>query len=242
MNRLLLATLVVSLAAHASVFAPMARLFDQSSPAAVYDDGEGTDSFKMEQGIALEGIVQGEAAERIEVAEVAPMVAQETPPPVAKPIEPELDTVLTATESPVEAQKAAEQPPPPDLQPPEVKPVEVAAVEQAAQVEMFAEKSAGKAQDGSRTQARLQYAGQLNKAIRKVRIGAFKNFGTVTVQFEIDRTGKLLTRKILASSGNDVLDQKAIDWIDKAEFPPLPDALNTREVFTIPLIFQRANG
>ncbi|MBX9926858.1 MAG: energy transducer TonB, partial [Hyphomicrobiaceae bacterium] len=73
-----------------------------------------------------------------------------------------------------------------------------------------------------------------------VRIGAFKNFGTVTVQFEVDRSGRLLTRKVLESSGHQALDQKAIDWIDKAEFPPLPDALNAREVFTIPLIFQRA--
>ncbi|NJM54916.1 MAG: hypothetical protein HC841_02425 [Verrucomicrobiae bacterium] len=142
MSRLLPATIVVSVAAHLAVFAPAILAFDPTKPdATVYDEGTGSDSFKVEQGIAIEGVSYGEAAERVEVAEVAPQVAAPTPPPLVEPpVEPELSNVITATESPVEVAKVAEEPPPP---PKEVVPVEVATIDQAAQVELFAEKSSG---------------------------------------------------------------------------------------------------
>ncbi len=241
MSRLLSITVIVSLAAHLSVFAPVLLTFDPARPSATaYDEGSGSDSFKIEQGLAIEGVSYGDAAERVEVAEVAPLVAAPTPPPdVEPPVEPELSNVVTATESPVEVAKVAEEPPPPPpLEP--VVPVEVATVEQAAQAELFAEKSSGAAQDGGRAKARDKYAGVLNKALGRVRVGAFKTFGTVTLEFELDRSGKLLSRQIVRSSGNASLDKQALDMIDRAVFPPLPDALGTRELFTVPLEFKRA--
>lgn len=234
---LTIATLLVSLAAHAAVFVPVAWM-PVRGPAAVYDDGTGSDSFRIEQGIAIEGVSQGEAAERVEVAEVAPTLAAPAPVQEVKPVEDDTKSVITAAESPVEVAKAVEEPPPPEP----VKPQEVAAIEQPAQVEMFAEKSAGKAQDGGKAKAREQYAGQLNKSLRKVRVGQFRAFGTVTLQFELDRSGKLISRQILTSSGNAALDRQALDWIERAEFPPLPEALGNRELFTVPLQFQKAAG
>lgn len=238
MSRLTLATFLVSLAAHGAVFVPVMSLIQRPGPSAIYDDGESSDALRLEQGIVIEGISQGEAAERIEVAEVAPIIS--APPPVLenKPVEPDLQGLIVATESPVEVAKTTEEPVP--LPPEPVKPMVVAAIEQAAQVEMFAEKSAGKAQDGGKTKAREKYAGDLNKALRKVRIGVFQAFGTVTLQFELDRTGKLLSRQVVESSGNSALDQKALDWLDRADFPPLPEALGSRELFTVPLKFQKA--
>ncbi|NJM54915.1 MAG: energy transducer TonB [Verrucomicrobiae bacterium] len=80
----------------------------------------------------------------------------------------------------------------------------------------------------------------LNKALGRVRVGAFKTFGTVTLEFELDRTGKLMSRQIIRSSGDASLDKQALDMIDRAVFPPLPDALGGREMFTVPLEFKRA--
>lgn len=236
MSRLTFATFVLSLAAHGAVFLPVAWVLERGVNAAVYDEGEGSDAFKLEQGISIEGISQGEAAERVEVAESAPAVAATAPAPEVKPLETEPQSLITASESPVEVATTVEEPPPPEP----VKPQEVAAADQPAQVEMFAEKSAGKAQEGGKSKAREQYAGQLNKSLRKVRIGQFKAFGTVTLQFELDRGGKLLSRQVLQSSGNPGLDKQAIEWIDRAEFPPLPDALGNRELFTVPLQFQKS--
>jgi len=237
LNRLWIATFLTSLGLHAAVVAPMVLVIERGSTAQIYDEGSGNDSFKIEQGIAIEAISQGEAAERVEVAEVAPMVAAATPQVIeTKPLEPELKDVISATESAVEVAKAPDEPPPPVP----VQPQEVAMLDQAAQTEMFAEKSAGKAQEGGKTKAREQYAGQLNKALRKVRVSRFTSFGTVTLQFELDRTGKLLTRQVLQTSGNPALDKQALDWIDRAEFPPLPDALGNRELFVVPLSFTKA--
>lgn len=242
MSRLLASTFAVSLAAHLAAFAPVLltlvlSLYTGATPA-VYDEGTGTDSFRIEQGILIEGVSQGDAAERVEVAEVAPLVAAEAPKPIVeqKPDDLILKDVIQATESPAEVVKAAEEPPPPEP----VKPVEVAAVEQAAQQELFSERSAAKAQDGSRVEARNKYAGSLNKALGRVRIGRFSSFGRVVIQFELDRSGKLISRQVLQSSGDPALDNRALDWMDRAEFPPLPEALNSRELFTVPLEFKRA--
>lgn len=262
MSRLMMAMVLLSAALHGLVVMPAVVVFESGAKRRVYDAGSGDDAFILEQGLTLEGLSFGDAAERVEIAEVTPTVAEATPPKpeVIRPVEPELQPVIGATESPVEIARASEvpqppaevppepvearEPPPPEPPPPPPEPVaprQTASIEQAAQAEAFADRSAGKAQDGGKAEARELYAGQLARSLRKVRVGKFKSFGTVILQFELDRSGAIVNRQILRSSGNAALDQQALDWLDRADFPRLPDTLGDREVFTVPLEFKKAS-
>jgi protein TonB len=245
---------MVSLALHGVVGAVLVWRPDLVSSAR-YDDGSGTGMVTRERGITVEGLSFGDAAERIEVAEVAPSVAAAAAPPEVVPsLEEPLAGLITATESPTEVAATVEDPPP--LPPPDpVRPTEVAveeppptpltppqtaAVDQAAQVEMFAERDAGQAQDAGRAEEKQRYAGQLNRALGRVRVGRFAGAGEVVIQFELDRAGKVVARSVLSSSGNPALDRLAVDWLDRARFPPLPSGLGERELFTIPMRFERS--
>lgn len=50
--------------------------------------------------------------------------------------------------------------------------------------------------------------------------------GEVVVELQLDGSGKLKSKKIIQSSGHNVLDEKALDMVDKAApFPAPPDTL-----------------
>jgi protein TonB len=64
--------------------------------------------------------------------------------------------------------------------------------------------------------------------------------GEVIVELLLDGNGKLKSKKILTSSGFDVLDKQALDMIDKAApFPSPPEALRGSSFsITVPIPFK----
>ncbi len=242
MNQLSIMTWLGSLALHVLVALPLFVSFSLGSPNRVYDQGTGDDAFKLEQGITIDAVSFGDAAERVEIAEVAPIIANPTPPtPVeeVKPIEPELKDVVTATESPTETVAAREEPAP--VEPP--KPQEVAVLDQAAQEELFTEKSAGEAQEGGKATALTAYVGKMHGALQRVKApmpnGAV---GQVTLGFTLSPEGKVLASDIIQSSGVPAVDKAALAWLERAVFPPLPEILGGGQRFNVPLTFKRKTG
>jgi TonB family protein len=238
MGRLSTMTWVGSLALHALVFSPLVVWTARTAPSQVYDDGAGQDAYKLDQGITIETISFGDAVERVELAEAAPLVANPTPPPPVvetKPVEPELKDVITATQSTAETIKATDEPPP--LVP--VKPQEVALADQAAQPEVYLEKSSGAAQDGGRASELSAYAKQINGALSRVSVNAAGVSGRVEVELQLSPGGKVLGVKIEKSSGVPAADKLALEMVAKATFPPLPDALSNQEFFSVPIGFNR---
>jgi TonB family protein len=49
------------------------------------------------------------------------------------------------------------------------------------------------------------------------------SYGTVTIRFYIDRTGKVLAPHIISNSGNEALASASMQAILEAHFPPIPD-------------------
>ncbi|MEQ1696782.1 MAG: TonB family protein [Hyphomicrobiaceae bacterium] len=240
MNRLSATTWIASLGLHGLLLLPLVS-FAASGPREIYDEGTGNDAFRLEQGIAIDMISFGDAAERIEIAEVAPIIANPTPPPVveAKIIEPELKDVITATQSPTETVTASEEPPP--LEQP--KPQEVAVIEQAAQVAVLAEKSAGQAQHGGKATALTAYVGKIHGALQRSKASVVNGgVGQVTLAFTLNANGKLIDREVIKSSGVASLDKAALDWLERADFPPLPGLLGSGQRFNVPLTFKRKSS
>ncbi len=63
--------------------------------------------------------------------------------------------------------------------------------------------------------------------------------GRPTVRFEIDREGRLLSYRLLSSSGNAALDEGALATVERADpFPPLPKEIRGEtKIFDVPVNF-----
>ncbi len=239
MNRLSATTWIASIGLHGLLLLPLVG-FAAAGPREIYDDGAGTDAFRLEQGITIDMVSFGDAAERVEIAEAAPMIANPVLPPVVetKPDDPDLKKVITAALSPTETVTAADDPP---VEQP--KPQDVAVQNQAAQVAMIAEKSAGQAQDGGKATALTAYVGKIHGALQKAKASvANGGTGQVTLGFTLDANGKIVERQVIKSSGVAALDKAAVDWLDRADFPPLPGLLGSGQRFNVPLTFKRKSG
>ncbi len=234
-----LSTWTLSLALHGLVLLPLVS-FGSSGAQTVYDEGAGNDAFRLEQGMTIEAVSFGDAVERVEIAEVAPMIAQALPPPLldAKPVEPDLTKVITAINSPVETAAVIETPPP-DM----VRPNEVAERDAAAQVAILTEKSAGQAQDGGKAEALSAYVGKIHGALQRAKVSAASGgVGQVTLGFTLDAGGRVIDKQVIKSSGVASLDRAAVEWLERAEFPPLPGVLGTGQRFNVPLTFKRKSS
>jgi TonB family protein len=209
-----------------------------AAPPQFYDTGDGQDAFKLEQGLTFEMTSLGDATERVEIAEQAPLVANPVPPPIVenKPLEPELTAVITAKESPVEVAAVAEEAPPPVP----VMPQEVAVRDQAAQVAVLTEKSAGAAQSGGTATALSGYIGKIHGALQKVKLDRRVNAtGKVIVGLTVDPAGRVKSRQVIVSSGIASIDKAAMEMVDKAAFPPPPDAVDKDQLYEIPFSWQQ---
>lgn len=236
-NQLPLPAWIASVLLHSLVLLPLIN-FAGSGVREVYDEGAGQDQYRLEQGMTIEAVSFGDAAERVDVAEVAPMVANPIPVVEAKPVEPELKNVVASTESPTEV-ASLEQLPPPET----VKPDEIAAKDQAAQTAMYAEKSAGAAQDGGKATALSAYVGKIFGALQHAKSAAAKGaVGQVVLGFTLDASGKIVNSEIIKSSGIAALDKAAVEMLERAEFPPLPGILGSDQRFNVPLTFKRKSG
>lgn len=86
--------------------------------------------------------------------------------------------------------------------------------------------------------ARNQYGHSLWSAIEKhkqyPRIAQMRGWqGEVIVELLLDGSGKLKSKKILSSSGHDVLDRQALDMVEKAAPFPLPPEVLRGNQFSI---------
>jgi protein TonB len=93
--------------------------------------------------------------------------------------------------------------------------------------------------------ARNKYGNALWGAISKhkkyPKIAAMRGWqGEAIVELELDGSGKLKSKKIIQSSGHDVLDRQALEMVEKAlPFPAPPDALRgTSFTITVPVPFK----
>lgn len=93
--------------------------------------------------------------------------------------------------------------------------------------------------------ARSRYGNSLWGAISKhkkyPKIAAMRNWqGEAVVELELDGNGKLKSKKIVQSSGHEVLDKQALEMVEKAlPFPPPPEALRgTNFTITVPVPFK----
>ncbi len=66
-------------------------------------------------------------------------------------------------------------------------------------------------------------------ALMKTRPGPFAMWGSVLVSFEIGEDGRLRYVRVLDSSGNEALDQAAVEAIRKAKFQRPPPGLSAQE-------------
>jgi periplasmic protein TonB len=208
-------TWILSLGLHAGM---LAAIIGVSAGGAALDQGSGDDTFSVEQGIALEGVAKfGDAEEMIETVDIPPVLATE-PEPI-KEIEPDLTEVLTSDESEHEAEVI-----PDEIKPIEEKPVATPVEEQAPQVATLIEQSSGAAQEGGDTTMVLAYRGSVRKALERSKVyPRSRAAGTVLVKFTVDPSGHLLSRAVEKSSGSKLLDEAAMDAVERAApFPPMP--------------------
>jgi protein TonB len=211
-------TWLLSFALHAGLLVALVGI---GAGGAALDQGSGNDTFVVEQGIALEGVAKfGEAEEMIETVDIPPVLATE-PEPI-KEIEPELTDVVTSSESEHEAEVL-----PDEIKRIEEKPVAEPVEEQAAQVATLVEQSSGAAQEGGDTTLVLAYRGSVRKALERSKVyPRSRRSGTVLVKFTVGPTGNLLSRVVEKSSGNKLLDEAAMDAVERAApFPPMPQEI-----------------
>ncbi len=216
-NRLTAITWTASAALHALVVLPFA--FAAISPASrdlseVYDAGTGQDSFK----VTVEPMI-----EQVDLQPVTP------PIPEVKPLDPDLKTVITAKESPVEMEKVVEQQPP---QPPP--PVVAALQPQEAPAVAY---DGGK-QTVDKATVLTAYVNSIHSALRNVKLGRrVTGSGKVIVGFRIGGDGKARSPEVLKSSGSPAIDKAAVDMLAKATFPPPPQGLGSEEYYKVPFAF-----
>lgn len=93
--------------------------------------------------------------------------------------------------------------------------------------------------------ARSRYGNSLWGAISKhkkyPKIAAMRNWqGEAIVELELDGNGKLKSKKIIQSSGHDVLDKQALEMVEKAlPFPQPPEVLRGNNfTITVPVPFK----
>ncbi len=187
------------------------------------------------------------------------------PPPLApEPVQPEPETVKPKIEPKIKPEPkpvtkpiptVAAEPTQPVSEPPPVQPTEVIAVAPKptpappaqtvpAPVPVVPEPPPVINQ-ADYEDARNKYGNSLWGAISKYKkypkIAAMRNWqGEAIVELELDGNGKLKSKKIVQSSGHDVLDKQALEMVEKAlPFPAPPEALRGNSfTITVPIPFK----
>lgn len=224
-------TWLISLAIHGS----FALLMYLPAGGSALHEGAGEDIMVIEQGIAIEGFAKlGEDLVSVEPIE-APPVEAAAAQPLPEEVEPvEEDEVITSTEGPEQddikepEEEVIEQPLPP----------QIATVQQDSVVAM--RESSGQELKGGDATARSAYLGKLRTHLERSKINPRTNYiGTAVVRFKVSSAGELLSREIVTSSGNKVLDDAAIASVEKGSpYPPIPDSVNRDHIeISVPFRF-----
>jgi protein TonB len=187
--------------------------------------------------------VEAEASPQTPVTEVKEQVeerpetaqSQELQPELAPAVNPEvaLDTSPPKPEQQVEIQQENQLPAPETTAPPEMPQFELAEVA-AAQVQG--------PPTVDRTNAiptwRSTVAALLERN-KRYPADARNDRGVAQIAFSIDRKGRVMSSRVVTTSGSSALDREALEMIRRAQpFPPPPAALHGAEVsLTVPVRF-----
>lgn len=201
------------------------------------DEGSGSDTFVVEQGIAIEGASRiGDAEVDVAAVEAPPQVLQSSQPvEEVKPLE-DVQHVIGSEQGP-EQENVVREPEPEKVEDP--KPKQVAAIEQT-EMAVDEKKAAGAKQSGGDTTAMSAYRGKLFSHIRSKKVNPrSREQGTVVIRFTVGPQGELISREITESSGSKTLDDAAMASIDRAApFPPMPtDASTGPLIVSVPFKF-----
>lgn len=230
----------LSVALHGALLVP----FFSFSGGDALESGSGNDMLVTEQGIAIEGFsfsgLDQATVEAVEVPESQASQArpeikevkaeekptQETQPEDIKAAELPKDTeVLQSPTGPEQEIAKPKEPEVKELETPQ--PPQTATVEQPEQVAVKEERSAGPKQVGGTATLTSAYFGKLRSHIERHKINPHSQLtGLVVVRFMIGPDGKVLSRHVVQSSGHTVLDDAAIQSLDRAApFPPFPEGM-----------------
>jgi periplasmic protein TonB len=117
-----------------------------------------------------------------------------------------------------------------------VRPPEVATHDQVEQVEVHVDQSASAAQNGGKSTLLSGYVGKIHGALQQVKLTRrIKGAGQVVVGFTVDPTGRLKSHSVIKSSGVASVDKAALEMVERASFPPPPEALD--ELYEVPFAF-----
>ena len=222
-------TWLLSLAVHAT----LAGLMFWPTGSAALEEGTGQDIMVVEQGIAVEGFAKlGEDEVSVEPVETPPVSAALTVPEEVKQVEEQ--QVITSAAGPDQEdvkkpdEEVVDQPQPP----------QVAAVEQESVVVQHESSSVQK--KGGSTTAKFVYIGKLRSHLEHSKVNPGTQLsGTAVVRFKVRANGELVSREIENSSGSKVLDDAALQSIDKAApFPPMPNDMASDDLeISVPFKF-----
>lgn len=200
-----------------------------STGGAALEEGTGEDTFIVEQGVY---------SERIEAVEAPPPVPLAAKPvEEVKPVEEDVPHVIGSEAGP-EQDKIVLEEKPEDI--PEVKEEPKVAVAQATEIAVDEQKETGEKKSGGSVTAMSAYRGRLFAHISKKKVNPrSKIAGTVVVRFKVGPQGELLSREVATSSGSKLLDDAAVQSIERAApFPKMPeDATDESMVVSVPFKF-----
>ncbi|ODA67446.1 Gram-negative bacterial tonB protein [Methyloligella halotolerans] len=163
--------------------------------------------------LAEEAVVPPKQVEPLEDTEV---IESEQGPEQELDIQPEVKPVEKPPEEveevDPEVQEVKKQPPP-----------QIATIVEQTTVQKM--QSSGQERKGGTTTSRTAYIGSLRTHLEKNKVNPRSRFsGTVLVRFTVNKKGELILHEIKKSSGSKVLDQAALDSIERsAPFPAIPE-------------------
>jgi periplasmic protein TonB len=155
--------------------------------------------------------------------------AEVVPPPPEKALTPPLELPFRRPPHEEKVQKESHKPPPPKAVPsPATKPARLASAP-----------NPGQESEGAET-GRASWLSEFVAHMRRFNTyaaGGSKESGTVRISVTIDRNGRLLSHRVVGSSGSSTLDQAALDIVQRAQpFPRFPAGMSQAQmVEVIPL-------
>lgn len=206
-----------------------------------FEHGTGNDQFVIEKGIGIEGFMQeGEAVETVEayenptaVSEARPQI-DEVKPEEVKPPDELKDTEIIQSKEGVQQDAIPVQ----EEKPEEVKEnvPQMATIEQLEEQAVVEEqKSAGERQEGGDAGVKRAYLGKLHNQLARAKVNPHTRVtGVVLVRFSVGRSGDLLSKEVIASSGSQILDDAALRSVEKAApFPAFPAGITVDRIVEV---------
>ncbi|MEP9371683.1 TonB family protein [Mesorhizobium sp. KR1-2] len=197
-----------------------------------------------------------EAQQQVEAGPRSPTAAEATPPSEATADSGPTETVpatppseeLPASQPPLTT-VSPETPPTVATKPSKVKPAasqartktrEKLAAREGSTAQQSASQHAATTPNDPRAQASYMARVASRLLSRKYYPGGAPS-GSVVVNFSVSSSGKVMSRRVVRSSGSSVLDRAALNIVDKAApFPPFPKGVTAPQLnFNVPMNFSR---